>query len=113
MRALTAALAVLLAFGAGPAAAAIRITASSYENGITTVEGQAAPNRVVTMDGRFSAKADAGGHFEFTETYKPATCMAYLTSGEDSYSALINGCLLDEARDRGVDDMAVAPARSR
>jgi hypothetical protein len=100
MRALTAVFAAFLALCAGPASAAIRITSSNYQDGVTVVTGQTAPNRTVTMDGRFTTKSDSGGHFKFRLEYKPATCMASIVSGEDAYSALIVGCLLGEAADR-------------
>lgn len=100
MRVLPAAFAAVLALCAAPASAAIRITSSHYQDGVTVVTGQTSPNRTVTMDGRFTTKSDSGGHFKFRTEYKSTTCMASIVSGEDAYSALIVGCLLGEAADR-------------
>jgi hypothetical protein len=95
MRSLPAALAAVFILAAAPASAAIRITSSYFENGKTVVTGEAAPNQAVTMDGKYTTKADPGGYFQFRETYKPATCMTSITAGESSYSAIVSGCLLD------------------
>ena len=97
MRSIPAALAAVLVLAAAPASAAIRITSSHYENGTTVLTGEAAPNQTVTMDGKYKTKADASGHFKFRKRYKPATCMTFITAGDSSYSALVNGCLLDRA----------------
>jgi hypothetical protein len=97
MRCLLTAFAILLLLGAAPGRASIRIDEARYENGKLTVTGQAAPNQPVTLDGKYSTKADGGGHFEFRAAYRPSTCMANLTAGDDSYSAIVIGCLLDDA----------------
>jgi hypothetical protein len=80
-----------------PASAAIRITASRYENGQLIIEGQTSPNAKVTLDGKYHTKADGGGRFKFRERYKPLTCMSSITAGEDSYSTIVTNCLLDDA----------------
>jgi hypothetical protein len=97
MRTLPAALAVFFIFGTVPASAAIRITDARYENGVLIIAGDTAPNQDVTLDGKYQAKADGGGHFQFREAYKPATCMSDIASGGDSYSTIVTNCLLDDA----------------
>ena len=92
-----AAIAVVLLLGAGSARASIRIDDARLESGQLTLSGQAAPGQSITVDGKFSTKADAGGHFQFQANYKPPTCMVSLTAGDDSYSAIVTGCLLDDA----------------
>jgi hypothetical protein len=82
---------------AGPALAAIRIISSTYENGFTTVSGQTKPGEKVTLDGKFTTTADGGGQFEFHVRHKPDTCMSNIVAGEDSYSALLSGCLSSDA----------------
>jgi hypothetical protein len=97
MRSLPMALAAALILAATPASAAIRITSSYYENGMTVVTGEAGPNQTVTIDGEYKTKASASGNFKFRKRYKPATCMTFITAGDSSYSALVNGCLLYDA----------------
>jgi hypothetical protein len=97
MRSLVALTAVVLLYGAASAQASIRIDDARFEKGQLTVTGQVAPNESVTLDGKFSTKADASGHFRFHSAYRPSTCMANLTAGDDSYSAVVTGCLLDDA----------------
>jgi hypothetical protein len=97
MRSLPAVVAILLSLGAGPVLASIRIDDAQYEDGKLTVTGQAEPNQQVTLDRKYSTMADASGHFEFHSAYRPSTCMANLTAGDDSYSAIVTGCLLDDA----------------
>ncbi len=97
MRSLPTALAAALVLAATPASAAIRITSSYYENGTTVLAGEAGPSQTVTMDGKYKTKADANGHFKFRKKYKPATCMTFITAGDSSYSAIVNGCLLHDA----------------
>ena len=96
MRMLCAALTVAL-LGAAPASAAIRINDSRFENGTLTITGQTRPNEQVTLDGKYTTKADGGGHFEFKVPYRPPTCMPEITSGEDSYEPVVTNCLLDDA----------------
>jgi hypothetical protein len=96
MRTLCAALIVVL-LGALPASAAIRITDSRYENGTLVIAGQTRPNQQVTLDGKYTTKADGTGHFEFKVPYRPPTCMPDISAGEDSYSAIVTNCLLSEA----------------
>jgi len=97
MRSLLTALTVLVLLETVPASASIRITEAHYENGTIIVAGQAPPNQRVTLDGKYNTKADGGGHFEIRAAYKPATCMANITAGEDAYSAIVIGCLLGDA----------------
>jgi hypothetical protein len=97
MRSLCAALIAALLLGTAPASATIRITDSRYENGTLVVRGQTQPNQQVTLDGKYKTKADGAGRFEFSEPYKPPTCMSDITAGEDSYSAIITNCLLGDA----------------
>ena len=97
MRLQPVAMAIVLLLGAAPAHASIRIDEARFENGMLTVTGQATPNQKVTLDGKYGTKADGGGHFKFHAAYKPLTCMANLTAGDDSYSAIVIGCLLDDA----------------
>jgi hypothetical protein len=97
MRSLLAALAFALFLQPGPAAAAIRIIDSNYENGQATITGQTRPHQKVTLGGQFTTTSDGGGHFEFHVKYKPSTCLADITAGEDSYSALLTGCLSSDA----------------
>jgi hypothetical protein len=100
MRSLYAAPLAVLLFGTTCADAAIRITASRYEDGVLTVSGQVTPDQQVTLDNKYKTKADGGGHFEFhVKAYKPPTCMSDITAGEDSYSAVIAGCFLSDAQD--------------
>jgi hypothetical protein len=80
-----------------PASAAIRITASRYENGQLIIEGQTSPNAKVTLDGKYHTTADGGGRFKFRESYKPVTCMSDITAGQDAYSTIVTNCLLDDA----------------
>jgi hypothetical protein len=94
---LCAALTAVSVLGAGPAAASIRITDSHYANGVLIVGGQVEPNQRVTLDRKYNTKSDADGHFEFRESYKPDTCMSDVTAGTDSYSTLIEGCLMSDA----------------
>ena len=97
MRTLLAGLVALVLFETHPASAAIRIDDAHYADGMLTVTGQASPDQVVTLDGKYKTKADGGGHFELHAAYKPATCMASLTSGTDSYAAIVTNCLLGDA----------------
>jgi hypothetical protein len=97
MRSIAVVLGGIVLFAAAPAWAAIRINDARYENGVLTVSGQAKPNQTVTLGDKFHVKSDGGGHFEFHESFKPPTCMADIASGEDSYSAIVTGCLLGDA----------------
>ena len=97
MRPLIALVTFALLVWAGPAAAAIRIIDSTYDNGLTTVTGQTKPNQKVTLDGKFTATSDGGGRFEFHVKHKPYTCMSEIAAGEDTYSVLLNGCLSSDA----------------
>ena len=98
MNSLCAAIAVTLVLGSVPAWAMIRITDSRYENDTLTVAGQAGPDQEVTLDGKYKTKADTGGHFQFSvKKYKPPTCMADIAAGDDTYSAIVTNCLLDDA----------------
>jgi hypothetical protein len=88
---LTFATAALMASGA--AQAEIRVSVSRYDHGALKIEGQTAPNRIVTLDGRFKAQSDGGGYFRFDEKgYKPDDCMSDLVADNDIYSAVIAGC---------------------
>jgi len=79
--------------GAGAAQAEIRISISRFENNQIEIEGQTAPNRTVTIDGKFNVKADGGGYFDFKHmNYKPDNCVSDITSDDDVYSAVIAGC---------------------
>jgi hypothetical protein len=89
--------AVLLLLAGGSAQAEIRINESRYVDGTLTIAGETSPHRVVTLDGKYKTKSDGGGHFKFTEHYKPFTCMSDIRSGEDVYSAVIAGCLNSDA----------------
>lgn len=91
MRYLCAALIFFAA--AGTAAADIRIDQSRYANGKLTIVGETSPDAIVTLDDKYKTKSDAGGHFTFTEHYKPFTCMSDIRSGSNIYSAVIAGCL--------------------
>jgi len=114
MRSLLAALAVALFLQSGPAAASIRIIDSNFENGQATVTGQTHPHQKVTLGGKFVTTSDGGGYFEFHVKYKPYTCMADVTAGEDSYSALLNGCLSsDAAADAARNGVSPPPADSK
>ena len=98
MRSLYPAFLAMVLFGTTCADAAIRIADSRYEDGVLIVSGQTRPDQSVTLDGKFKTKADGGGHFEFrVDKYKPPYCMSDITAGEDSYSAVITGCLLSDA----------------
>jgi hypothetical protein len=97
MKSLPAVLVAILLLATGSASASIRITDARYENGMLIVGGQATPNQAVTLDGKYSTKANGGGHFEFRESYRPSTCMSNITAGEDSYSTIITNCLLNDA----------------
>jgi len=91
-RNLLSVLLVLLA-SAGTAQAEIRITVSRFDHNQIEIEGQTAPNRTVTIDGKFNIQADGGGYFDFKRAgYKPDDCMSDITSGGDVYSAVIAGC---------------------
>jgi hypothetical protein len=96
MRSLVAAVTISLML-IGPAAAAIRILDSVYADNTLIVTGQTRPGQQISLDGKFTTKADSGGHFEFRVKYKPPTCMSNITAGEDSYSAVITNCLLGDA----------------
>lgn len=98
MRSLYAAFLAMMLFGTTCADAAIRIAESRYEDGVLIVSGQTRPDQSVTLDGKYKTKADGGGHFEFrVDKYKPRYCMSDITAGDDSYSAVIAGCLLSDA----------------
>jgi hypothetical protein len=95
MAKLMPAIATLLAIVATtiPTRAEIRITVSRFENNQIQIEGQTAPNRTVTIDGKFKIQSDGGGYFDFKHTgYKPPDCMSDIASGDDIYSAVIAGC---------------------
>jgi hypothetical protein len=78
---------------AATARADIRVTISRFENNQIEIEGQTAPNRTVTIDGKFKIESDGGGYFDFKRSgYKPSDCMSDITSGSDIYSAVIAGC---------------------
>jgi hypothetical protein len=97
MRSLIATFALLL-LGSHCAEAAIRITASRYEDGVLIVSGQVRPGQSVTLDSKYKTKADGGGHFEFrVQHYEPPYCMSDIAAGDDSYSAVIAGCFLTDA----------------
>jgi hypothetical protein len=82
-----------LAAAANAAQAEIRITISRFADNQIEIEGQTAPNRTVTIDGKFDIQADGGGYFDFKRAgYKPDDCMSDITSGGDVYSAVIAGC---------------------
>lgn len=87
-------LALLACAAAATAARAeIRITVSRFEHNQIEIEGQTAPNRTVTIDGKFKVQSDGGGYFDFKRAgYKPPDCMSDITSGSDVYSAVIAGC---------------------
>jgi hypothetical protein len=91
MRWLAAAL-VLFA-GIGVARADIRIDESRYVDGKLIISGETAPNRVVTLDDKYTTKSDGGGYFTFTEHYKPFSCMSDVRDGDDVHFAAIVGCL--------------------
>lgn len=87
----------LLAFAvllltAHAAAAEIRIRESRFADGRLIVRGQTAPDREVTLQGRFSTTADKQGRFSFSVPYDPVDCFAELRSGPDRYYAVIAGC---------------------
>lgn len=85
--------ALALAATTNAAQAEIRISVSRFVNNQIEIEGQTAPNRTVTIDGKFEIKSDAGGYFDFKRAdYKPADCMSDISSGNDIYSAVIAGC---------------------
>jgi hypothetical protein len=86
-------LGIVLVLLSGAARAEIRITVSRFENNQIDIQGQTAPNRSVTIDGKFKTQSDGGGYFEFKRSgYKPSDCMSDITSGDDVYSAVIAGC---------------------
>jgi len=87
----------VLLLGVNSASASIRIVDSIYADDVLLVTGQVRPNTRVTLDGKYVTMSDGGGRFEFREHYKPPTCMASITTGEDSYSAIITNCLLKDA----------------
>jgi len=91
MRWLAAGLAFIAATGA--ARADIRIDESRFVDGNVIISGETAPNRTVTLDGKYTTKSDGGGYFKFTAHEKPFTCMSDIRSGNDIYSAVISGCL--------------------
>jgi hypothetical protein len=98
MRSLSLTTLAMLLAGLTAANAAIRIADSRYEDGVLIVTGQTRPDQKVTLDGKYKTKADGGGHFEFhVKNYKPRFCMSDITAGEDTYSAVIAGCLLSDA----------------
>ncbi|HET9715995.1 MAG TPA: hypothetical protein VFP60_07395 [Pseudolabrys sp.] len=88
---------LLILVGRSAVQAEIRIDESRYVDGTLIISGQTAPNRTVTLDGKYKTKSDGGGHFKFTEHYKPFTCMSDIRSGEDVYSPVIAGCLLADS----------------
>jgi hypothetical protein len=84
---------LLVLIGATAAQADIRITISRFGNNQIEIQGHTAPNSTVTIDGKFKVKTDGGGYFDFKHTgYKPPDCMSDITSGDESYSAVIAGC---------------------
>jgi len=96
---IAAALAALL-LASTAAQATIRINDARYEDGALTVTGQARPNHTVVLDQKFRTKSDGAGHFEFkVPKYRPQYCMSDITAGDDSYSAVIAGCLLLDAQE--------------
>src|SRR5262249_14746766 len=97
MRSLLAALAVALFLQSGPAAAAIRIIDSNFENGQATVTSQTRRHQKVTLGGKLPTPAEGGGHLKFHLKYKPYTCMADIAAGDGSSPALLTGCLSDDA----------------
>lgn len=97
----------------GQALAAIRIIDSTYEDGLTIISGQAKPHEKVILDGEYTTTADAGGRFEFHVRHKPNTCMSNIVAGEDSYSALLTGCLASDAAADAARTNATAPTVSR
>lgn len=114
MRSVIAVVTVILLLAAGPAAAAIRIVSSTYEDGMATITGQTRPNQKVTLDGKFTTTSDGGGHFEFHVKYKPPTCMSDIAAGDDSYSTLLTGCLAsDAAADAARMGVSPPPATSK
>lgn len=83
------------------ARAEIRITVSRFDNNRYELEGQTAPNRTVTIDGKFKTQSNGGGYFTFTRAgYKPPDCMSDIRSGDDIYSAVIAGCFGEFAIER-------------
>jgi hypothetical protein len=93
--------AALLILTVVAAHAEIRITMSRFDHNQFQIEGQTAPNRTVTIDGKFKTQSNSGGYFEFKRFgYKPPDCMSDIRSGDDIYSAVIAGCFGEFAIER-------------
>jgi hypothetical protein len=104
------ALAAAAAAMSAAARAEIRITVSRFDNNRIEIEGQTAPNRTVTIDGKFKVESDSGGYFDFKRAgYKPADCMSDITSGDDIYSAVIAGCFGEYSIEREKPKTATPP----
>jgi hypothetical protein len=85
--------ALILFAGVTAASADIRIDESRYVNGQLIITGETDPDRVVTLDRKYTTKSDGEGRFKFSvKKYKPADCMSDIRSGSDLYSAVIAGC---------------------
>ncbi len=79
---------------AGPASAAVTITRADLKNGELLLEGQAAPNATITVNGGpVSGQADASGRFKIQAApFSSPTCVVTLSDGTTSTQSTLSGC---------------------
>lgn len=80
---------------AAPAAHAMSITEATITQGLLVIQGNTAPNTLVTVDGAFGVMSDSSGNFHFgIASWHPDDCVVKVEAREvnDWRNAVIAKC---------------------
>lgn len=77
------------------ALADITIAKAQYAAGVTVVRGETErPFALVTLDKRYSTRANRYGEFRFRIRYLPNDCIVDIRAGRDTRPVTLNNCFL-------------------
>lgn len=89
------------------AVAEITITKAEYAAGVMLVRGEVErAHAKVTLDRRYSTRANRFGEFEFRVRYLPNDCTVEVRAGRDTHPVSISNCFLPG---RGIKPMPRIP----
>lgn len=85
----------------------ITITKAEHAGGITVIRGEVErANAKVTLDRRYSTRANRYGQFRFRVRYLPNDCTVDIRAGRDTHPVAISNCFLPG---RGIKPMPRIP----